>query len=139
MFSPQTYTARRAALRTRIGGGLVLLPGNMPSPNNYPNNTYYYRQDSTFLYYFGLDIPSLVGVLDADSGEEMLFGDDFTVDRTKGQISSSSSAERQAVMYSMQYSSCPSIASHARSCSIVCVLSGFIMQLSMPLAIRQQR
>lgn len=80
MFSPQTYTARRAALRTRIGGGLVLLPGNMPSPNNYPNNTYYYRQDSTFLYYFGLDIPSLVGVLDADSGEEMLFGDDFTVE-----------------------------------------------------------
>ncbi|MDE6712094.1 MAG: aminopeptidase P N-terminal domain-containing protein, partial [Alistipes sp.] len=42
--------------------------------------TYYYRQDSTFLYYFGLDIPSLVGVLDADSGEEMLFGDDFTVE-----------------------------------------------------------
>ena len=80
MFSPQTYTARRAALRTKIGGGLVLLPGNMPSPNNYPNNTYYYRQDSTFLYYFGLDIPSLVGVLDADSGEEMLFGDDFTVE-----------------------------------------------------------
>ena len=80
MFSPQTYTARRAALRTRIGGGLVLLPGNMPSPNNYPNNTYYYRQDSTFLYYFGLDIPSLVGVLDADSGEEMLVGDDFTVE-----------------------------------------------------------
>ena len=80
MFLPQTYTARRAALRTRIGGGLVLLPGNMPSPNNYPNNTYYYRQDSTFLYYFGLDIPSLVGVLDADSGEEMLFGDDFTVE-----------------------------------------------------------
>ena len=80
MFLPQTYTARRAALRTRIGGGLVLLPGNMPSPNNYPNNTYYYRQDSTFLYYFGLDIPSLVGVLDADSGEERLFGDDFTVE-----------------------------------------------------------
>ena len=80
MFLPQTYTARRAALRTRIGGGLVLLPGNMPSPNNYPNNTYYYRQDSTFLYYFGLNIPSLVGVLDADSGEEMLFGDDFTVE-----------------------------------------------------------
>ena len=80
MFLPQTYTARRAALRTKIGGGLILLPGNMPSPNNYPNNTYYYRQDSTFLYYFGLDIPSLVGVLDADSGEEMLFGDDFTVE-----------------------------------------------------------
>ena len=52
----------------------------MPAPNNYPNNTYYFRQDSTFLYYFGLNIPSLVGLIDADSGQEMLFGDDFTVE-----------------------------------------------------------
>lgn len=80
MFSAKTYTARRATLRTKIGGGLILLPGNFQSPNNYPNNAYYYRQDSTFRYYFGLDIPSLTGVIDADTGEEMLFGDDFTVE-----------------------------------------------------------
>ncbi|MDE7305095.1 MAG: aminopeptidase P N-terminal domain-containing protein [Alistipes sp.] len=80
MFSAKTYTARRATLRTKIGSGLILLPGNMPAPNNYPNNTYYFRQDSTFLYYFGLNIPSLVGLIDADSGDEMLFGDDFTVE-----------------------------------------------------------
>ena len=80
MFSAQTYSARRAELRARIGGGLVLLPGNLPSPNNYPNNAYYFRQDSSFLYFFGLNAPALVGLLDTDSGDDMLFGDDFTVD-----------------------------------------------------------
>ena len=80
MFSAKTYVARREMLRKRIGGGLILLPGNQLSPNNYPNNAYYYRQDSTFLYFFGLNIPSLTGLLDADTGEDMLFGDDFTVE-----------------------------------------------------------
>ena len=54
---------RRAELRAKTGGGLILLPGNQPSANNYPNNAYYFRQDSTFLYYFGLDRPSLAGVI----------------------------------------------------------------------------
>lgn len=67
-------------LRTKIGSGIILLPGNQPAPNNYPNNAYYFRQDSSFLYYFGLNIPSLVGVIDCDSGEEALYGDDFTVE-----------------------------------------------------------
>ncbi len=80
MFSAKTYAARRRELRTRIGSGVILLPGNGLSPNNYPNNAYPFRQDSTFRYYFGLNTPSLVGLLDADSGEEMLFGDDFTVE-----------------------------------------------------------
>ena len=80
MFSAKTYVARREMLRKRIGGGLILLPGNQLSPNNYPNNAYYYRQDSTFLYFFGLNIPSLTGLLDADTGEDILFGDDFTVE-----------------------------------------------------------
>ncbi len=80
MFSAKTYAARRSELCRRIGGGLVLLPGNPLTPNNYPNNAYYFRQDSTFRYYFGLNVPSLAGLLDADSGEAMLFGDDFTVE-----------------------------------------------------------
>lgn len=80
MFSAKTYTARRKMLRTKIGSGIVLLPGNQPAPNNYPNNAYYFRQDSSFLYYFGLNVPSLVGVIDCDSGEEALYGDDFTVE-----------------------------------------------------------
>lgn len=80
MFSANTYAARRAELCRRIGKGLILLPGNMPSPNNYPNNAYYFRQDSTFLYFFGLNMPSMVGVIDAETGEATLYGDDFTVE-----------------------------------------------------------
>lgn len=80
MFSATTYRARRSYLRTKIGSGIILLPGNQPAPNNYPNNAYYFRQDSSFLYYFGLNIPSLVGLIDCDSGEEALYGDDFTVE-----------------------------------------------------------
>lgn len=80
MFAAETYVARRKMLRTKIDSGIVLLPGNQPAPNNYPNNAYYFRQDSTFLYYFGLNVPSLVGIVDVDSGEEALYGDDFTVE-----------------------------------------------------------
>ena len=80
MFSAKTYAARRNMLRTKIGSGIVLFPGNPLSPNNYPNNAYYFRQDSSFLYYFGLNIPSLAGLIDADTGEEALYGDDFTVE-----------------------------------------------------------
>ncbi len=80
MFSASTYAARRATLRSKIGGGLVLLPGNPLTPNNYPNNAYYFRQDSSFRYFFGLNVPAVAGVIDADSGEEALYGDDFTVE-----------------------------------------------------------
>lgn len=80
MFPKDVYRKRRAELRAKVGSGLILLPGNDWSPNNYPNNAYYFRQDSTFRYYFGLNVPALTGVLDADSGDELLFGDDFTVE-----------------------------------------------------------
>ncbi|MBQ7855812.1 MAG: aminopeptidase P N-terminal domain-containing protein [Alistipes sp.] len=80
MFSQQTYIARRAELCRRIGRGLILLPGNTFSPYNYPNNAYAFRQDSTFLYYFGLNLPTLVGVIDTETGEARLYGDDFTVE-----------------------------------------------------------
>ncbi|MBE6176934.1 MAG: aminopeptidase P family protein [Rikenellaceae bacterium] len=80
MFAPSTYVERRQTLMNKIGSGLILLPGNTFSPNNYPNNAYYFRQDSTFRYFFGLNNPTLVGLIDADAGESMLFGDDFTVE-----------------------------------------------------------
>ena len=80
MFAAETYIARRNELRRRIGTGLILLPGNADSPFNYPNNTYAFRQDSTFLYYFGLNHPCFTGVLDADTGEDEIYADDLTVD-----------------------------------------------------------
>lgn len=81
MFSKETYGSRRASLRERVKrGGLILLPGNVESPANYPDNAYHYRQDSSFLYFFGLNLPGMVGVLDIDSGEEILYADDLSMD-----------------------------------------------------------
>jgi Xaa-Pro aminopeptidase len=80
MFSKETYTARRKKLAASVTGGIILLPGNEESPMNYADNTYHFRQDSTFLYYFGINQASLAGLIDADSGDSMLFGDDYGID-----------------------------------------------------------
>jgi len=80
MFSKETYIARRKKLAETISDGLILLPGNEEAPMNYTDNTYHFRQDSTFLYYFGISQASLAGVIDADSGEAILFGDDYSVE-----------------------------------------------------------
>lgn len=63
-----------------MGNGLVLLPGNVDAAFNYPANQYHFRQDSTFLYYFGLDHAGLAGVIDANSGEDRIFGNDVDMD-----------------------------------------------------------
>ncbi len=80
MFDASTYVDRREHLAREIGTGLVLLLGHADSPMNYADNHYPFRQDSTFLYYVGLDVPDLAAIVDADAGRTMVFGDDFTVD-----------------------------------------------------------
>jgi len=60
--------------------GLLLFPGNEESPMNYSANGYRFRQDSTFLYYFGLNEPGLAAVMDLDSDQEILFGNDLDMD-----------------------------------------------------------
>lgn len=81
MFSKQTYIARREELRKLVGSGIVVLFGNNESPANFPNNGYYpFRQDSTFLYYFGLQRDGLVGVIDIDENRETLIGDDIDIE-----------------------------------------------------------
>ncbi|RPI41338.1 MAG: aminopeptidase P family protein, partial [Bacteroidetes bacterium] len=80
MFEPTTYLERRKTLKEKLGRGLVLLPGNDESPMNYADNPYHFRQDSTFLYYFGLSQPGLNAVIDVDNDREILFGDDYTVE-----------------------------------------------------------
>ena len=72
LFSKDTYTARRAELRRLVGNGLIVIFGNNDSPFNYPANTYYFLQDSTFLYFYGQHRQGLVGVIAADSGGEAL-------------------------------------------------------------------
>jgi len=80
MFAPSVYIERRKRLRNDIGSGLIVFLGNEQSPMNYPDNQYPFRQDSTFLYFFGLDCPGLAAVIDTDQGAECVFGDDLTVD-----------------------------------------------------------
>lgn len=80
LFSTETYVQRRHALRELVGNGLILLFGNNDSPVNYPANAYKFRQDSSFLYFFGQKRDGLVGVIDADSGEEILAGDEIDID-----------------------------------------------------------
>jgi Xaa-Pro aminopeptidase len=80
MFDKQLYINRRHVLRTKIEQGIILFLGNDESPMNYPDNPYYFRQHSSFLYYFGLDRPSLAAIIDLESGEETIFGDEMTID-----------------------------------------------------------
>ena len=80
MFTANVYKQRREALRRQIGNGIILLLGNAEASSNYPANTYHFRQDSSFLYFFGINHPGFAGVMDIESGEEILFGDDFTMD-----------------------------------------------------------
>lgn len=80
MFDKQVYSERRNRLREKMGSGIILIPGNLESPMNYPENAYHFRQDSTFLYLFGLDIPDLFGVIDANSGDDTIFGNDNSIE-----------------------------------------------------------
>ncbi|MCE2996129.1 MAG: Xaa-Pro aminopeptidase [Flammeovirgaceae bacterium] len=80
LFEKSIYAERRNRLKQLVGNGLIVLPGNDDVGMNYRDNTYPFRQDSTFLYYFGLNTTGLCGVIDIDSGNEYIFGDDVTVE-----------------------------------------------------------
>lgn len=81
MFSKETYINRRAELKKLVKSGVIILFGNNESPNNYPANAYYpFRQDSTFLYYFGQQRDGLVGVIDVDNDTETLIGNDIDIE-----------------------------------------------------------
>lgn len=81
MFSKETYVNRRTELKKLVKSGVIILFGNNESPANFPANGYYpFRQDSSFLYYFGLQRDGLVGVIDIDNDKETLVGDDIDID-----------------------------------------------------------
>ncbi|MBN1559465.1 aminopeptidase P family protein [candidate division KSB1 bacterium] len=80
MFAENVYRQRRQQLKQQFDAGVLLFLGNDDSPMNYSDNTYRFRQDSTFLYYFGLQDPGLAAVIEVDDESETLFGYDFTVD-----------------------------------------------------------
>jgi len=74
------YNERRNQLRSIVGKGLILLPGNVESSMSYRANVYPFRQDSTFLYFFGLDRPGLVGIVDTENDRDIVFGEDIDLD-----------------------------------------------------------
>ncbi len=80
MFKKEVYKTRRDRLRKSGLKGVALILGNRESPMNYSDNTYHYRQDSNFLYFFGLDFPGLAGVVDFDNGKDYIFGDDVEIE-----------------------------------------------------------
>ncbi|RFM27521.1 aminopeptidase P family protein [Deminuibacter soli] len=80
LFEKQVYTSRRAALKKAMGSGVLLLMGNEESSMNYKDNCYPFRQDSSFLYYFGLDVPMLAAIIDIDNNTETIFGNELTLD-----------------------------------------------------------
>ncbi|MCL2131693.1 MAG: aminopeptidase P family protein [Lentimicrobiaceae bacterium] len=80
MFDREIYVRRRECLRACMQNGVAVFLSNNESPMNYPSNTYRYRQDSTFNYFFGLQMPGLAAIVDLDEGKDILFGDDFTIE-----------------------------------------------------------
>ncbi|HOG20784.1 MAG TPA: aminopeptidase P family protein [Salinivirgaceae bacterium] len=80
MFNAEVYKRRRSALRKQMTSGIALILGNSEASMNYPANTYHFRQDSNFLYFFGLDFPDFAGVIDFETGQDIIFADDLSID-----------------------------------------------------------
>lgn len=80
MFESGIYIERRRVLKQRMGSGVLLFVGNEESPMNYTDNVFSFWQDSSFLYYWGIDSPGIVALIDVDDEREIIFGNDLTVD-----------------------------------------------------------
>src|SRR5664279_1276545 len=80
MFKTEVYAKRREELHKKIKSGIGLFISNSEAPMNYPDNTYRYRQDSDFLYFFGIDLPGFTGMMDFDSGKDRIFANDYEMD-----------------------------------------------------------
>lgn len=80
LFSKQTYINRRAKLAENMKSGKLLFLGNIESPMNYKDNTFRFRQDSTFLYYFGINLPGIAVIYDIDNQCTTLYGNEYSMD-----------------------------------------------------------
>ena len=80
MFEPKIYIERRNRLRKMFRTGLLLFVGNGESPMNYPANAYRFRQDSTFLYYWGINYPNCAAIIDIDKDTECLYINEVDID-----------------------------------------------------------
>jgi Xaa-Pro aminopeptidase len=80
VFPSHVYERRRTEFMNNIKSGIVLFPGNNESPMNYPANTYHFRQDSTFLYFFGLNLSGLAAIIDIDRQSATIYGNDVDIE-----------------------------------------------------------
>jgi Xaa-Pro aminopeptidase len=80
MFPAATYTSRRSRLQSSFSNGLLLFLGNDEAPRNYADNTYHFRQDSSFLYYAGVNQGGWAMVIDVDEGTATAFANDLDID-----------------------------------------------------------
>ena len=80
MFPAATYIARRNRLKKDLKSGIILFLGNDKSPMNFPDNAYPFRQDSTFLYFWGIDLPGMAAIIDIEQDREILFGRELTIE-----------------------------------------------------------
>ena len=80
MFKSETYSGRRNRLHKIMKSGIGLFIGNNDAAMNYIANPYHFRQDSDFLYFFGLDLQGFAGIMDFDNGEDYIFGNDVDMD-----------------------------------------------------------
>ncbi len=80
MFDKNVYVTRRKKLKASLSDVVLLFLGNTESPINYRDNHYHFRQDSTFLYYFGIKTPGLAAIIDLYDDKEIIFGDEMSID-----------------------------------------------------------
>ena len=80
MFAKETYMQRRALLKKTVGSGVLLFLGNDDMGLNYEDNAFRYRQDSSFLYFFGISQAGLAAIIDIDEDKEIVFGDEMSID-----------------------------------------------------------
>ncbi len=118
MFSSTSYIQRRKTLCQLVDNGVILLQGNNESPMNYTDNTYQFRQDSSFLYYIGLDLAGLMALIDINEGQTILFGKDASIDDIVWMGPQSSLAEKalkSGITQSRDISQLPDLLNKAKS------------------------
>jgi len=118
MFSPETYIQRRNDLAKKVGSGVILLLGNEDSSMNYKANVYPFRQDSSFLYFFGLNIQNLAAVIDIDEDRAIIFGDDPGIEDIVWmgpQVTLKEKADKAGVVHTAPYSDLDKFISEATS------------------------
>ena len=80
MFAKNSYIERRNQLKKDVKSGLILILGNKDVSFNYPANTFTFRQDSNFLYFFGLNHANMAGMIDIENNKDYIFGNDVDMD-----------------------------------------------------------